>query len=289
MLAEPGKGVRALRPVKMYCALDDAGALSCAWGNDPPRRIRGVDRASQLVTTYATVCALGADGRVGCLAANTPSDEAAIVELPFAVRRIAATEEGLVLEASDGQIHACILPSSASARPSSCRPTKLGVAGVDEHIDTGLFRCSVNRERSVTCIGKASEDDREERPIAVTGLSFRVRRLVEGGLGAFSTVPVVCAIGSAGELACFKGIASDLTAHARAVTLPARVRDVAVGPTRVRVVLEDGRVFEIPTSEQEGAKAFVPRERQSAEPADAIAQDECIRYRSGRLDCGTRE
>lgn len=277
----------------MYCALDDVGALTCAWGNDPPRRIRGVDRARQLVATYATVCALGRDGRVGCFPASDPDGAAEPVDLPFRVRRLAATEGGLVLEAEDGQVHTCALPSSIDGRPSSCRPTKLAAGGVDDHIDTGLFRCTVDRDRAVGCAGKAAEDDATERPIAVTGITFRVRRLVEGGLGAFSTTPVVCAVGSAGELACFRGVAAapagGLVAAARVLALPSAVRDVAIGPTHVRIVLDGGRVFEAPTSEEAGASALVPRERTGAEPADAIAPQECVRYRSGRLDCGVRE
>jgi hypothetical protein len=298
-LAEPASSayVRgdggALVSVGLHCMLDDDGAWSCQWGEASPIRIGGIGAASELVAGHAFVCALERSGRVACLNTLRTEATAGILALPFRVKRIAGNEHSVIVEADDGRVHECELPFDPDGPFRECELTALAVPDVDAYVHAPLRRCSLDRERKASCRGRASENSDEEQNIALPGFPKKVRRLVEG-LGAYETGAVVCAIGSAGELVCYRGLHAnahdELVADVERIALPVPVRDLAIGDSYGRAVLEDGSVFEIPMSltrrYPRGAKMFVATHVPTSEPAESISAMSCIRYRSGRVGCG---
>jgi hypothetical protein len=254
-----------------------------------------VGPATQLVAGHSFVCALEERGGLACLSTRTVVRAADTVALPFRVRRIAGNEEGVVLEAEDGRVHDCRLPLYANQPLRTCDLKTIDAPDVDGYVNAGLWECTLDRERAPSCRGKASENSDSVEPIAVPGFPRRVRRLVEG-LSDYETGPVICAIGESKELACFRSLrpgAGGLVADVHAVRLPGPVRDLAIGAAYGRVVLEDGRVHQIPMSitrsYPDRAKLFDAIASPMGEPVDSISGGSCVRYRSGRVACPASE
>lgn len=284
---------RKLVDVAVHCELDDGGSWSCTWTSEPAVRFPGT--WTELASGDSFVCALDRTGHVSCIQTRTITRSAEPLALPFRVRRIAGNEGGLVLEAQDGRVHECALETGSDKPIRECaKLTEVDVPDADAYVNAGRFTCSLDRSRSPSCRGMASENSDAEESIAVPDFPQQVRRLVEG-LGFYETGAVVCAIGMSGELACFRLLRRDaagkLIAEVHKIDLPGAVRDLAIGRSYGRVVLEDGRVYAIPMSITstpwpkvplfEAAPVAIP------EPADTVGSGSCIRYRSGHITCET--